>query len=1149
MQDNYEKRKEQKELDRYKREIDRSKKKHDRVGERLNDLNKKSDKLNKSVDKAQKKYEKARNPSILKRAANKETYIKLTRAKVTDKNGNLRYKTKAQIALRDKKYSGAGVLHFAVRRIDKLGGDVPSVERKLRNSVPKTKVGKAAKTTLLTGTRVLKKTGKISLNAGLAAETAAINGTKKAINTASSTAKNKLRAKANEAAEPFTVYLRASEVFISPRDIKQYIRQRKTYHIEKAKTKLAKKEFKKANNDKKVAKAAYKQKRYAYKIRTAEVKSSEKAIQKSNALNKAHNEYKDVKRQKRYSLQNKSSRDIIRAKRSAVREKKHDKKVYIKTNIEEARLDKLEKKAEYRHKLSNSHGVLAGKKRELTLQKRLQKYSKPKSLGAEKMQQLGKRYTQKVTNADEDNSTLVALGKALEKGTAAASGTVGAYKLLNKKAINAEAKLRSAARKSSQNKLRKQTLKLSEQRKQVSNSIYNTVRKEKKSFRQKASEIVKGIGSAVTGAAGKLVIVSLPLALVLMLIIMVIFLLSNAFTGMVNSAGAWTAGTYQADDFDLSKAEIAYTKRADGLNKDIRAISEALSGSSDTAWKNTLVDRFNADKRRLRKKPTEVYWGRSSHFDWDPVYDFDREKLWSFLCAYYAQIDPDTGITDFSNWDYKDSTEALIDEIFKMEYQFVYHYEEEVTEWKELKKEERSIYGYWDKWHTHSVNSMYNLYPERFVPGPYMNLFPCIDSSISYNVDPNAKWRFKFKILPVAGSIDSPGTETVSASHLSDYVDEDNYIYVSAGYNTTYRILNPYNEFAPTEYCLRNTLYDRSHNEGSSKEIYQDPFYFGSSSKHPGIVGFFGNYYKDYMRYDRDLYIESKRFSTPFSVPNTDNYVNFFIPADDVYRFSNGEHNNAVFSFYEGFFPLTYYSRFYYNVKQIDTFDNVLRNKLMSQPNGAERIELYEMYLGISEGSPNIHGGHQIFNTILPGMSFYEDYVETGKVATGFGYDMYKWNSITHVYQSGDNDKLHNGIDIFVVENTRIYAAFDGVIEKIDSSEGSMFLRTDDFKYHYEKGATASGNKVSDVDGRDTCARYYNVKPAGTIAEGSKVKAGDVIGYTTGEIRCTGEDNTAYVADPYLHFEVYVDKDGIGWDYVDPIPLLGNKYTIGRIPF
>ena len=71
---------------------------------------------------------------------------------------------------------------------------------------------------------------------------------------------------------------------------------------------------------------------------------------------------------------------------------------------------------------------------------------------------------------------------------------------------------------------------------------------------------------------------------------------------------------------------------------------------------------------------------------------------------------------------------------------------------------------------------------------------------------------------------------------------------------------------------------------------------------------------------------------------------------------------------------------------------------------------------------------------------------------------------------------------------------------------------------------------------------YYNVSVADTLAVGSTVKAGELIGYISGDTMCdSGKDNSSYISEPYLHLQVYIDKDGFGWEYVDPIPLLGNK--------
>ena len=109
--------------------------------------------------------------------------------------------------------------------------------------------------------------------------------------------------------------------------------------------------------------------------------------------------------------------------------------------------------------------------------------------------------------------------------------------------------------------------------------------------------------------------------------------------------------------------------------------------SSDTDWKTGLAA-FGASKRNLKDDPDNWYWGRSSVYDWDPVYDFDVYKLWAFLCAYYYDFDTDSN-GDIKYWSYGGDTEKLLTEIFNAEYAFVYWYDNR-TRWEEL-----SDYNYW----------------------------------------------------------------------------------------------------------------------------------------------------------------------------------------------------------------------------------------------------------------------------------------------------------------------------------------------------------------------------------------------------------------------------------------------------------------------
>lgn len=88
--------------------------------------------------------------------------------------------------------------------------------------------------------------------------------------------------------------------------------------------------------------------------------------------------------------------------------------------------------------------------------------------------------------------------------------------------------------------------------------------------------------------------------------------------------------------------------------------------------KDGLAD-FGARKKDLKDKPDNWYLGKSSVYDWEPVYDFDVYKLWSFLCAYYYNFDAENG--DITYWKFDSNTKNLLTDIFDAEYEFVYWYD------------------------------------------------------------------------------------------------------------------------------------------------------------------------------------------------------------------------------------------------------------------------------------------------------------------------------------------------------------------------------------------------------------------------------------------------------------------------------------------
>ncbi len=182
----------------------------------------------------------------------------------------------------------------------------------------------------------------------------------------------------------------------------------------------------------------------------------------------------------------------------------------------------------------------------------------------------------------------------------------------------------------------------------------------------------------------------------------------------------------------------------------------------------------------------------------------------------------------------------------------------------------------------------------------------------------------------------------------------------------------------------------------------------------------------------------------------------------------------------------------------------------------SERLQYYKLLLG--EDSGQMYGNHQTLRNMFGTMTIHDF-----TVTNGFGYDMQNWNQ-THC----KINSLHEGLDIVLNENSRIYAPFDCKISKIDASNHSIVLRKNDVEYWYDGNV---GTK------RDTEVYLSNVNLISSLSEGDTIKVGDYFAYSTSNKNCdssVSDNSTSH----YVHIKVKIDTDGSGWDYVDPLIIL-----------
>ena len=498
-------------------------------------------------------------------------------------NRHGRYRTRAYIVRGAKAYHGnnRGLIHKAVNLKYRVQGDKPSITRTIKSWQPKTMKGKLYKANARAVNFAVHDVTQTAVDTALAAETVAL----KTSDTAQREVRNKLKQKyTREAVDDYHrgVFLMGRTATDAVKGVHNHLKTKKQHKLEKAKFQL-----KKADNKlykAKTGKPKLRANKAALRGAKAEYKAKKKPAH-GNKLRKAMNKrrlqaYKQTKRELKFER----------------KQLKTESKFRVKEFRNQKKISKLTRP-----------GLLA---------------LKPVSYSAGRMKASA---WQKAVNEDQDNDFLHAIDSAKRRVVEPAAQKVSKPQRLQKKEKQRD-RLNDKKSKSN-NRLSRQESKLKDK--------HDSYKKRKKP-KPKKKKGAKDTISAALKAAWKFVKnvyesevkkFFLCLAIPVIVILLVFGIITMLFSATSSHSG-FTLGTYAAQDYDLSEAEKYYTELAYNLNQKIRKVGS----SSD--WKDGLVD-FGANRRDLSDTPDEWVWGRSSVYDFDPVYDFDTYKLWSFLCAYY----------------------------------------------------------------------------------------------------------------------------------------------------------------------------------------------------------------------------------------------------------------------------------------------------------------------------------------------------------------------------------------------------------------------------------------------------------------------------------------------------------------------------------
>ena len=364
----------------------------------------------------------------------------------------------------------------------------------------------------------------------------------------------------------------------------------------------------------------------------------------------------------------------------------------------------LKSKIKYRKKLNSTEKVLyKNQKKFQKLAKKKMKRNKitPAPLvpvvvpSAFALKSVGRKGWEKTLTADQNNDFIQAADKISRGATAVHSAVKPIKNKLHDK--HTEAK---------KSRLQKERNRLTEKKDDLKKNKRKHIKKNQKNIKQKAAEKAKAAAKKAAkqtkkavGHFAKFAIKLLGIFLIPIIGIIFIFtVIMMMFTGSSGNS-AYVLGTYNAQDRYLSWSCEHYTKIAHDFNEKILKLK-----TND--WKNGLSE-LGVDTKNYNSKPDKLHWGKSEKFTSKPNFDYDEDKLASFMCAYYYEPPDDKGNMKYWEWNDESEIDGILQELFDTEYSFKHSYED-FSGWKKYQKYE--VYGGGGA----ENGSYYSVYKEGF---------------------------------------------------------------------------------------------------------------------------------------------------------------------------------------------------------------------------------------------------------------------------------------------------------------------------------------------------------------------------------------------------------------------------------------------------
>ena len=699
----------------------------------------------------------------------------------------------------------------------------------------------------------------------------------------------------------------------------------------------------------------------------------------------------------------------------------------------------------------------------------------------------------KILNSDQNNDIVQGVNKSYKVG----KSLFKAGKKISTKLYDKNMRIEFQKQ-----KLHKQENKLNSNTSELKKNKRNHIKKKQKTAMQRAAEKAKIAAKKAAKETAKLVgdftkFAIKLLGIFLAPIVGIIFIFSVILLMFTGAAGnnSYILGTYTAQDRYISWACEHYTKIAYDFNEKILKIS--------TDWRNGLEE-LGVKTDSYKSDPDKLYWGKSDKFSQTPKFDYDDDKLASFMCAYYYEPPDDNGNTTYWDWKSDKEVDEILQNLFDTEYSFMQYYED-FSGWKQY--QQYAVYGGGGA----SNGTYYTIEKEGFTK-----------SQMKLKSVPPEIWAFAKD-----GYIhyDYDTLEVLDANNddkkTGYFIQDQRYIIVDPKGNMTNSF---YNKMMVERSEVEKYIYN-----GTVKYRTYDSTTYALLDNNGHETGYFiENIKSQPFKYYKFVWANGKnndgsiKYSNRAQISFDGSEVYYIVSSSDTERWC-GQKDTYLVSFYRKYYWYDNCS-LYYTVNSKCTFDEAAESILKKRDNSAERINFYRLLNGNEDkDKAKPYGFHQLMDAPLNTLSL-QKLIDNGKIYNRYGYNIKEWNK----KDCEGLDGLHNGLDILAQNGDKVYAMTDGKIEWVKNNENSLSILST-VNYWYDNNAD-----------RTTAFKYVNIKT--DLKEGDNIKAGQCIGTVTNKKHCY-DDIDSKANKTYLHIEVainYVDCWILNdtWSTVNPIYLM-----------